>query len=82
MGDAIPIGSDDVHGHSPPACPQAQSLAALALLRVGTITSALGGVGAGQTVTPIGWSPTVMGADTAPVAVVITDTVLSPVLAT
>src|SRR4051794_2558187 len=32
---------------------------------------------AGQIATTIGWVPTVMGADTAPVAVVITDTVPS-----
>ena len=37
---------------------------------------------AGQIATPAGPLPTVMGADTAPVAVVITDTVPSPKLAT
>ena len=36
---------------------------------------------AGQIATPPGFLPTVMGADTAPVAVVITDTVPSPLLA-
>jgi len=33
---------------------------------------------AGQIATPVGILPTLMGADTAPVAVVITDTVVSP----
>ena len=39
-------------------------------------------IGAGQIATPAAALPTVMGADTAPVAAVITDTVWSPKLVT